>query len=307
MPGVLQPLVDRMRIVNADGTPTQLFIRWAQQRQIDIGASITAAEALEIATQYVAEFMAAHPLNEGTGIQITPSGDIADGITITAEVQEILDEISSTQGTILFRGAADWQALAPGTAGYFLQTNGAGADPAWAAGGGGGGGSIVKLDRSIVTVATPTIAFASISGAYEDLIIAINGQLSGAADFVWASLNGDTNAANYHWSRGDFQASGIFSQNGTGPGLDIGLLGPNGAGASFADALESTIYGYSGTTFYKNSLSRSTLRIGAGSSQTTNEIQASNWLSTAAVNAITLTANSGNFTVGTTATIYGRE
>lgn len=48
--------------------------------------------------------------------------------------REVLEDYSATQGTVLFRGAAGWQALAPGTAGQFLQTNGAGANPAWADG-----------------------------------------------------------------------------------------------------------------------------------------------------------------------------
>jgi hypothetical protein len=43
----------------------------------------------------------------------------------------ILDVISSTRGTILYRGSTAWSALAPGTSGNVLQTNGAGADPTW--------------------------------------------------------------------------------------------------------------------------------------------------------------------------------
>lgn len=50
--------------------------------------------------------------------------------TITA----LLDSLfSSSRGAILYRGSSAWAALAPGTSGYFLKTNGAGADPAWAA------------------------------------------------------------------------------------------------------------------------------------------------------------------------------
>jgi hypothetical protein len=49
-----------------------------------------------------------------------------DGLT------SILDMISSTRGTVLFRGASGWEALPPGTAGWRLTTNGAGADPSWA-------------------------------------------------------------------------------------------------------------------------------------------------------------------------------
>ena len=53
----------------------------------------------------------------------------------------VLDNsISSTQGTIIYRGASGWQALAPGATHYVLSTNGPGADPAWVPQSGGGGG-----------------------------------------------------------------------------------------------------------------------------------------------------------------------
>jgi len=136
MAGNLQPLVNNQRIVKDDGTPTDYFIRWAQQKQIDIGQGITAEQALEIITQYLAD----HELQEGSGISISPSGNLSDTPTIAAEVQAILDQITNVHGSVLFRGAAGWEALAPGTNGYFLKTNGAGADPEWAVGGGGGGG-----------------------------------------------------------------------------------------------------------------------------------------------------------------------
>lgn len=39
---------------------------------------------------------------------------------------------TSTRGHVLYRGAAGWVSLAPGTSGQILQTNGAAADPSWA-------------------------------------------------------------------------------------------------------------------------------------------------------------------------------
>lgn len=44
---------------------------------------------------------------------------------------QVLDFIGSTRGAILYRGAAGWAILAPGTAGFVLTTAGAGADPSW--------------------------------------------------------------------------------------------------------------------------------------------------------------------------------
>jgi hypothetical protein len=46
---------------------------------------------------------------------------------------EVLDLVGSTRGSLLYRGASGWAILAPGTSGYRLQSNGAGADPTWEA------------------------------------------------------------------------------------------------------------------------------------------------------------------------------
>lgn len=43
----------------------------------------------------------------------------------------VLDLVTSTQGAIAYRAAAQWFGLAPSTAGYVLTTNGAGANPSW--------------------------------------------------------------------------------------------------------------------------------------------------------------------------------
>lgn len=53
-------------------------------------------------------------------------------LTTSEGLTSLLDMITATRGSVLFRGATAWQALAPGTAGWRLTTNGAGADPTWA-------------------------------------------------------------------------------------------------------------------------------------------------------------------------------
>jgi hypothetical protein len=73
-----------------------------------------------------------------------PAGTIKANLGATAAAatdvspSAVLDEIGSTQGQVLYRGAAGWVALAPGTAGQVLQTNGAAANPSWASLAGGG-------------------------------------------------------------------------------------------------------------------------------------------------------------------------
>jgi hypothetical protein len=58
---------------------------------------------------------------------------------------------------VLYRGATGWAALAPGTSGQVLQTNGAAADPTWATVSGGGGG-ISGLTTNNIPVASSATA-----------------------------------------------------------------------------------------------------------------------------------------------------
>lgn len=176
MPGNVQPLEQRFPIVKPDGTPTEYFIRWAQQKQIDIKAGITAEQALQIVLQFTED----HPLIAGSGIAFAPpSGDIADDLTISADVQAILNQISTTQGSILYRGAATWAVLAPGTAGFVLSTNGAGADPAWVAQSGGGGAACPAIRASAIqknaSAGSHTLAFPAGTAAGDYAVIFYGG------------------------------------------------------------------------------------------------------------------------------------
>lgn len=53
-------------------------------------------------------------------------------ITSLVQLSTILDALfGNTRGSVIYRGNAAWAALAPGTAGQFLRSAGAGADPTW--------------------------------------------------------------------------------------------------------------------------------------------------------------------------------
>lgn len=95
MAGDFQPLDQKFAIVDNRGQPTEYFIRWAQQRQIDITGAITAEQLPQL-------------------------------------IEEFLNDLSGQHGAILYRDATAWAALAPGAAGQVLETNGPGADPSWA-------------------------------------------------------------------------------------------------------------------------------------------------------------------------------
>jgi hypothetical protein len=56
------------------------------------------------------------------------------GVVEEVTLSQLLDWIgSAAQGDILYRGASSWARLSAGTSGQFLQTQGAGANPQWAA------------------------------------------------------------------------------------------------------------------------------------------------------------------------------
>src|SRR6185312_15947102 len=56
----------------------------------------------------------------------------ASGTPVATVPSAVLDVIGSTEGDVLYRGASNWSAFAPATAGQFLQTGGSGSTPSWA-------------------------------------------------------------------------------------------------------------------------------------------------------------------------------
>lgn len=62
------------------------------------------------------------------------------GVLSTSTLSSLLDSNYGTaQGSVLYRGASGWSELIPGTSGFFLETQGASANPTWAAASGGSG------------------------------------------------------------------------------------------------------------------------------------------------------------------------
>lgn len=108
---------------------------------------------------------------------------------------QLLDLIGSTRGSLLYRGASQWSALTPGTAGYFLQSQGAGADPIWAAASGAGLGD---FSGPAVSVDTGVVIFDGISGK--------NGKATAVTISVAGAIAGVT----------DLSMSGVITSTGTG-------------------------------------------------------------------------------------------
>jgi len=120
-------------------------------------ATTTGAGTLSVALAAIAD----HTLLANT------SGGSAAPVSTT--LTALIDNaIGSTQGQILYRNATSWTVLNPGTAGQFLQTGGAAANPSWASESGTGTvtslteGTGIDLTPNTITT-TGSIALAAIA------------------------------------------------------------------------------------------------------------------------------------------------
>ncbi len=91
--------------------------------------SVTGGPITTTGTIHLTSIASHHLLSNITGGSAEPTDN-----SLTATIDAA---IGSTQGTILYRGASVWSALGPGTSGQFLKTQGAAANPVWAATTGG--------------------------------------------------------------------------------------------------------------------------------------------------------------------------
>lgn len=134
---------------------------------------------------------------------------LAASSSISPSIQTLLDGISTTQGSILYRGASAWAALGPGTSGRVLSTNGTGADPSWIA------------QSSYTPVWTDGVKTADQSRTSSTV-------LTDASDMSFSV------AANTYYS---FQFELLLniagSGGGTGGGLDVSITCPTGGTLMF--------------------------------------------------------------------------
>lgn len=106
-------------------------------------------------------------------------------VAVLNGIQGSLDLISKTQGAILFRGADEWRALDPGTAGYVLSTQGPDADPQWASATSGSVSSVaLDLPASLFSVSgSPVTSSGTLTGTLivQNANIVLAGPTTGSA------------------------------------------------------------------------------------------------------------------------------
>jgi len=220
----------------------------------------------------------------------------------------VLDYVlSSTRGSVLYRGATGWRALGPGASGQVLQTNGAGADPSWATASGGGGGSTTLLSEIIAPGTSGTVTFSSIPTTYRDLKMLIRARGDAAATTVVLNItfNGDT-GANYDYERLTGNNTAASANNSLAQtSLAAESIVAGSAPVGLADFLEIYIANYRDTNFQKAGYATASLKVGTSAGNLTNDKKSFFWRSTAAINSITVALSSGNFAANSVISLYG--
>lgn len=153
MAGTPQPISNLFPIVDGNGKPTLYFMKWAQARQIDIEAGITAAQANTI----IEAFFAEHPLIEGTGVTLLPSGNVADDVTVSLADTAVTPDTYG-DATHVAQITVDQQGRITNAAEVAIS-------------GGGGGGGLAMLEQHTAANSASLDFTTAISATYDEYMI----------------------------------------------------------------------------------------------------------------------------------------
>lgn len=244
MTGNLQPLVNNQRIVRDDGTPTDYFIRWAQQKQIDISGGITAAQAEDLIAAAVADLVHnSRKINSGTGL--SGGGDLTADRTIKL-ADTVVAPGAYGDATHVGQFTVDQQGRITAAANVAIS------------GGGGGGGWAL-----LATINLAGLTFAEvksvITAAHVNYVFEFFDVLPGTiATHIGAQLsvnNGTTYDTGNNYDNAGFQyGSGGFTSTLSGAGVACWDIGwdMSATAALASHSVEAKIFNPLGTTYFKN-------------------------------------------------------
>jgi hypothetical protein len=160
------------------------------------------------------------------------------------------------------------------------------------------GATYEPIATQTLGTAVTTITFSSIPATYTDLRLVLNVPTTSVARSVYVRLNSDT-GTNYSgtYLQGN-GATATSARTTSAAQIEFG----NATSTTLPSLFTADIFSYAGSTFKTLLASAATDRNGTG--VTDNRVQL--WRSTSAITTILLLLSStGNFDIGTTATLYG--
>lgn len=174
-------------------------------------------------------------------------------------------------------------------------------------GAGGSAPAVVKITSVVLAAPAASFDFTSIPGTYAHLKVILQGRGSVSADTtdIHLTFNNDT-GANYDVELINAANTTITGSNVVAGAQNyVGQIPGATAPANHAGSLEITIPNYAATVFYKTYLSAAGAMITSAAGGLQNRWGHGQWRNTAPITRVTLTAGSGNFIVGSMATLYG--
>lgn len=171
------------------------------------------------------------------------------------------------------------------------------------------GDAMVKISEVVLGSDQATIDFSSIPSTYSHLLLVISGRLTRAVtnDSVYLTFNGDTSSIyDYHYYD-SYSTTQFISGSDSNAKAFIANMAAANAPSGAADAIVVQIPNYKRTDFNKSFLVDSQTRANTTNANFHRHMLAGWWNSTAAINQITLSLDTGNFKAGTVATLYGLE
>ena len=173
-------------------------------------------------------------------------------------------------------------------------------DAGAACGSGGGSGALQFISQTITSGAATSVTFSSVSGAYRDLVVVVDGSSTHAVtnDSLAVQLNGDS-GADYFFQYMRSVSSGVSAAASSqtyfaGYGLSGSSYAPN------PSHFEVTIGNYANSTIPKS------MMLAGGNFSALTSVSGV-WTGTAAVTSVTVFIDSGSaFTNGTVVSLYGR-
>ena len=154
-----------------------------------------------------------------------------------------------------------------------------------------------KIATTTLGSAQATVTFTSITGTYTDLVLITN-SATGSNDIdMYIQVNSDT-ASNYSWTRLLSTGSSALSSRGSNSSLGYRVGNMSGSNVGQNNVIVQ-FQNYSNTTTFKTVLTR------GNNSANLVEAFVGLWRSTSAITSMDIKTQSGNFSIGSTFTLYG--
>jgi hypothetical protein len=170
---------------------------------------------------------------------------------------------------------------------------------------------MVPIERKVLAAPAANFDFQNIPQYFSQLMLVIQARGTDAAGQITNNIrfNNDATAGNYgvEYITG-FATTVSANENIPAGGYTSGYFGnlpAAGAPASLAGGFEIMIPNYVGTSFHKMYISKGGNRNGTVSTTERIDHAVGHWLSTAAINRITIFPNAGSYAAGSVVTLYG--